>query len=49
VNIFKTNVVVFKVSFEKARAEVAFYVNRGAIETVTPYRYLGVEISCGGS
>jgi hypothetical protein len=49
VNRSKTKVVVFGARFEKARAEGAIYIDGGAIKTVSSYRYLGVEISCGGS
>jgi hypothetical protein len=47
--VLKTKVVVFGARFEKARAEGVFYIDGGAIETVSSYGYLGVEISCGGS
>jgi hypothetical protein len=49
VNRSKTKVVVFGMRFEKARAEGAFYIDEGAIKTVSSCIYLGVEISCGGS
>jgi hypothetical protein len=45
----KTKVVIFGMRFENARAEGAFYIDEGAIKTVSSCIYLGVKISCGGS
>jgi hypothetical protein len=40
VNRDKTKVVVFGAQLQKAMRERAFYIDRGAIETVESYRYL---------